>query len=127
MEPLFPEDFAATYQEVRNCRRSGDHDLNYIRILASPDAFDPYQGRTAPFPVGAVVLKPEYADEQCTDLAGFTVMRKEPAGFDPEIGDWSWQRLTADREVLPVDEQRCIGCHRVCVAPMGYDFTCAEP
>lgn len=124
--PLFPEDYAATYQEVRNCRKSGDHDLNYIRVLASPDALGPYQNRDAPFPVGAVVLKEEFADDLCQDMVGFTVMRKEQAGFAPDSSDWSWQRVSADFQVTPTDENRCITCHKTCEAT-GYDLTCAEP
>jgi hypothetical protein len=126
-QPFFPEDYAATYQEVRDCRRSGDHDLNFIRILASPEAFEPYEGRSLPFPVGAVVLKPEYADDGCQDLVGYTVMRKEAAGFDPMSSDWSWQRVSADRKPQAFEEARCIGCHRTCVEPSGYDLTCADP
>jgi hypothetical protein len=32
--PVFPEDYAATYQEVRSCRLSVDHDLTRMRVLA---------------------------------------------------------------------------------------------
>lgn len=125
--PVFPDTYASTYQEVRDCRRSPDHDLNYIRVLASPEAADPYMGRAQPFPVGAIVLKEEYADAACQDLDGFTVMRKEEAGYAPSTGDWSWQRVSADRDVVPIDEARCIGCHSLCTPPEGYDFTCAVP
>lgn len=125
--PVFSEDYASTYQEVRDCRRSPDHDLNYIRVLASPEALEAYQGRAQPFPVGAIVLKEEYADDTCQDLDGFTVMRKEAAGYAPGSGDWSWQRVSADLEVEPIDEVRCIGCHSLCAPPEGYDFTCAVP
>jgi hypothetical protein len=124
---VFPRDYASTYQEVRDCRRSPDHDLNYIRVLASPDAAEPYQGRVLPFPVGAVVLKEEYADDTCQDLDRFTVMRKEVAGYAPESGDWSWQRVSRDHEVEPTDVDRCIGCHLLCAPIDGYDFTCAVP
>ena len=30
-EPLFPENWSATYNEVRTCRSSSDHDLHRIR------------------------------------------------------------------------------------------------
>jgi hypothetical protein len=125
--PVFPQDYASTYQEVRDCRRSPDHDLNYIRVLASPEAVTPYQGRTLPFPVGAVVLKEEYADSTCDDLDRFTVMRKEEAGYAPDSGDWSWQRVSRDFKVETIEELRCIGCHTLCAPLDGYDFTCAVP
>lgn len=128
-EPLFPADFQSTYQQVRDCRRSGDHDLNYIRVLTAPEATAAYQYREVPFPVGAVVLKAEYADPGCTDLTGYTVMRKEPAGTAPTAGDWSWQRVSAKREVREEENlTRCVSCHRPCQSSGGgYDWTCAEP
>jgi hypothetical protein len=129
-EPVFPADFQSTYQEVRDCRRSGDHDLNYIRVLTAPEATDAYQYREVPFPVGAVVLKAEYADEGCSDLTGFTAMRKEPVGSAPAAGDWLWQRVSAKREVREEGAPtRCVSCHRPCQTSSagGYDWTCAEP
>jgi hypothetical protein len=128
-EPIFPADFQSTYQEVRDCRRSGDHDLNHVRVLTAPDAKQAYQSREVPFPAGAIVLKVEYADPECTDVAGFTAMLKEPAGSAPTAGDWFWQRVDARREVLEEGQPaRCVGCHRPCQAPAGgYDWTCTEP
>lgn len=125
---LVPADWAASTTEVRNCRRSGDHDLNYIRVLADDAALAPYNARNAPFPDRSVIIKAEYADDACSDLAGFTAMRKE-AGFAPGGGDWHWQRLDKDRKV--VDDgtpDRCTRCHAACgVPPEGYDFTCTVP
>lgn len=126
--PIFTADWEATYTEVRDCRRSGDHDLNYVRILADAAALDPYQKRDVPFPDGAVILKVEFADPECTDTFGFTAMRRE-AGFDAANGNWHWQRLDA-QEVVTEDGalQRCIGCHTSCgVPPDGHDYTCAVP
>ena len=37
-EPGFPADYAATYQEVLNFRKSADHDLDWIRVLDDPVA-----------------------------------------------------------------------------------------
>ncbi len=125
---VFPQDWQASYTEVRDCRRSGDHDLNYVRILADAAALAPYQKRDAPFPDGAVVLKIEFADPECTDTSGFTAMRRE-AGFDAPNGDWHWQRLDATETVTEDGKlDRCIGCHTSCGAPPdGHDSTCAVP
>jgi hypothetical protein len=127
--PIFPAEWAQTFEEVRDCRRSGDHDLNHVRILVDPAARGPYQNRNAAFPVGAVILKAEYADEDCTDLAGFTAMRREQPGYDPGGGDWHWQRTDAARAVI--DDGivgRCRSCHVLCgVPPDGHDGTCAIP
>jgi hypothetical protein len=128
-EPVVPETYASTYLEVRDCRRSADHDLEYIRVLADPAAAGTYEQRDAPFAEGAVVVKEQYRNEDCTDLVRLTAMRKEAAGFDPTTGDWQWQELAPDFTVNEeADPQRCISCHTLCgVAPGGHDFTCAEP
>jgi len=129
--PHFPADYADDYVEVRDCRGSGDHDLNNIRILAGPGAIAPYQGRLTPFPVDAVVLKEEYdfGDTSCAGpIKQWTVMRRLPAGSALATLDWSWQRVDAKRRVVDEDAPRCIGCHQGCgVAPDGYEWTCALP
>lgn len=129
--PFFPEDYLDSYVEVRNCRGSGDHDLNNIRILAGPSALEPYQGRAAPFPVDAVVLKEEYdfGDLTCTGpIKQWTVMRRLPDASSPSTLDWTWQRVDDKRQVLAQDEPRCISCHQGCgLAPDGYGWTCATP
>lgn len=129
--PAFPEDYERSYVEVRNCRGSGDHDLNNIRILVDAAALAPYQGREAPFPAGAVVLKEEYdfGDTSCSgELKQWTVMRKLADGSAPETLDWAWQQVDESRRVVDEDAPRCIGCHQGCgVEPDGYGWTCAMP
>lgn len=131
VEPFFPDDYQASYVEVRNCRGSGDHDLNNIRILVDPAARAPYEERLTSFPEGAVVLKEEYdfGDTDCTgELQQWTVMRRLATGSSPETLDWSWQQVDASRRVVDEDAPRCIGCHQGCgVAPDGYEGTCAVP
>jgi hypothetical protein len=131
VEPRFPEDYAASYTEVRNCRGSGDHDLNNIRILVDPAALTPYQWRQEPFPVGAVVLKEEYdfGDTSCSGaLTQWTVMQKLADGSAPDTLDWAWQQVDAERRVVDEDTPRCIACHQGCgVAPDGYGWTCSIP
>ena len=122
---MFPADYDATYREVRNCRRSIDHDNMFIRVLADPVAYQPYLDRTAPLPVGSIVLKEEYADETCTDLARFAVMRKENEGFDALSGDWYFQQVNLRREVIDDHNERCYRCHTSC--PTGFDSTCTDP
>jgi hypothetical protein len=130
-QALFPADYAATYQQVRNCRNSLDHDLHRIRVLASPEAMAAYTGRTAPFPTGAIVLKEEYesSDTTCAGpVVQWTVMQKLPAGSAPTSLDWTWQEIDADRQMTDKDIKRCVGCHSDCgKAPEGYDGTCTVP
>ena len=129
-EPMFPEDYASTYVEVRDCRQSGDHDLNQVRILADPAALGPYTDRVDPFPEGAVVLKEEYefGDVDCSGpIRQWTVMTKLPTGSDPDNLDWFWERVDSDRRVVDEQSPRCAGCHDDCEPPEGYDFTCTVP
>jgi len=131
-EPLFPPDYATTYTEVRDCRGSGDHDLNNIRVLASPDAAGPYQDRTSPFPVGAIVMKEEhdFADNDCVgEVVQWTVMQRLADGEEPatHLG-WRWQKVDLDGNVQSQDDNRCYDCHSMCgVPPDGYLGTCTIP
>ena len=127
---LFPADYAASFEEVRDCRRSSDHDLNYVRVLADPAALEPYQGREEPFPDGAVVLKEEYdfADDTCSgEIIQWTVMSRLAEGSAPDTLDWQWQTVDAERAVEDENAVTCTGCHSECQAPTGYASTCADP
>jgi hypothetical protein len=130
--PVFGPDYTATYQEVRNCRFSLDHDLGYIRVLAAPDAVTTYTTRTGTFTTGAILLKEEY-DGDDTSCAGpiltFSVMQKLDDETSPDTLDWTWQKVdkTASK-VVTEDRKRCLSCHRDCgVPPEGYLNTCAVP
>jgi hypothetical protein len=118
---FFPADYETRYAEVRDCRRSPDHDLSYIRVLASPDAEGTYTTRTGDFAEGAILVKPEYADDLCTDLLGITAMRRT-------AGSWEFQETDTMGRVVSTDTLRCIGCHASCgVPPDGFMGTCALP
>jgi hypothetical protein len=121
VDPFFPTDFETSYTEVYGCMRSGDHDLNQVRILTDDGSTTPWRERVGAFPIGAVILKPEYADVACTDVVAYTVMRKAEAIVD---GGWEWQRLDRDLKETDYDLGRCESCHRSC--PGGYDWTCTE-
>jgi hypothetical protein len=126
----FPADYAASYVEVRGCRKSADHELDFVRVLADPVALGPYTDRASTFPDGAVVLKEQYdaSDDTCTgSVAEWTVMLKDQAA-EERLG-WSWQRVAADRRVVEANTSRCFSCHAGCTgAPdTGYDFTCTDP
>lgn len=127
--PVFPEDYAATYQEVRNCRFGLDHDLMRIRIVASPEAMAPYTTRTGEFPTGAILLKEEYdgGDIDCTGpITRFSAMQKLDADTSPETLDWTWQRVNDERRDVTEDVKRCVQCHTDCgQPPVGYGWTCS--
>ncbi|MBA3500701.1 MAG: cytochrome P460 family protein [Myxococcota bacterium] len=129
--PLFAENYATTYQQVRNCRNSLEHGLRRIRVVVDAAALTPYQDQVTPFPVGAVVLKVEYDDNDpmCTeDPIGFTVMKRLAEGTDPAMLDWAWQELDGDRKDIATPAMRCVRCHEECIAPPdGYVGTCTQP
>ena len=131
IDPLFPADYTASYVEVRDCRPSGDHDLNNIRVLADPVALAPYRDRDAPFPTGALLLKEEhdFGDTDCTGPPiQWTVMQKLDDDSAPEQLDWRWQKVDVDRQVISEDDSRCFGCHDLCDEPPdSYLYTCAVP
>ena len=132
---LVPDGYGARFVEVRGCRMTSEHvattpDLvvSHIRVLTSPEAAAPYRMNAARLPVGALVIKEEYADASCSRLRAWTVMRKEPAGYDAAHNDWRWQRVrAADRAVL-VDGRvaSCISCHDT-PACTARDWQCTVP
>jgi len=128
---LFPANYAATYQEVRNCRYSLEHDSIRVRVLASPEALTPYTGRVEPFPAGAIVLKEQYdyGDMTCAGpIINFTVMKKLAVGSSAASLDWDWQEVDADLHSTNTDIKRCTQCHADCGKPPdGYDATCTVP
>jgi hypothetical protein len=128
--PSFPADYASSYVEVRGCRKSADHELEFVRVLADASAAEPYVERAGDFPEGAVVLKEQYdvGDETCSGrISQWTAMRKKPTATE-HLG-WAWQRVDAERRVLETNELGCAACHQGCTgaASAGYDFTCADP
>lgn len=130
-QPLFAADYASAYQEVRDCRQSGDHDLNVVRVLADPSAGDTYRDRDAPFAPGAVVVKEEYdfGDPTCAGpIKQWTAMRKLAPGEGDEALGWQWQRVDSERRVVEEAPTRCVSCHQGCgVSPDGHDGTCTVP
>lgn len=127
----FPADYATSYTEVRDCRPSGDHDLNNIRVVVDSAALGPFQDRSTPFPTGSIVLKEEFEfdDIDCTgEVKQWTVMQKLEAGSAADTLDWAWQQVDRDRRVVSENSQRCVACHSACVdGAVGYDATCADP
>ncbi|HEY4181395.1 MAG TPA: cytochrome P460 family protein [Kofleriaceae bacterium] len=127
-----PADYTTSYTEVRNCRLSIDHDLNFIRVLAAPDALDIYNSRTGDFPVGAVVVKEQFGedDDTCSGTPSrWTVMKKLAASETPDDLGWKWQQLGKNQKVdADADIERCTSCHADCgQSPDGYDGTCTMP
>jgi len=131
VKPLFPADYATTYQEVRNCRPSVEHGPVNVHVLASPDALVPYTGRAEPFPEGAILVKEEFAEADTTcsgAIRAWTAMEKLADGSSPATLDWHWQKLDPGRHVTMDDDVTCTRCHQGCDPPPdGYLYTCTAP
>lgn len=127
---LIPTNYTASFTEVRDCRRSGDHDFEYIRILADASAAGPYLAREGQIPEGAMLIKEQYdaSDQTCAgEIVQWTLAKRLPIGSSPETLDYEWQRVLADGRVDD-DSQGCVNCHSDCgVPPDGFDGTCALP
>lgn len=124
--PVFADDWASTYVELRGCRLSIEHELEYIRVLADPAAAAQFgacldaeagPGCDPPFAEGAVLLKAQYRDDDCADLLGFTAVRREAAA-PAAGGGWRWQSVDPDGAVtLDGAPPTCVGCHQTCEGP----------
>ncbi len=130
---MLPADTHLTWKQARACRSSHEHWLHGVRVVLNDAAWKPYtawlpyHSDNAPFPVGAMVVKPEYDDEHCKELLGYTVMRKEAAGYWPAGHDWSWHELDAKGLVRQSGKltKACVNCHvQHCAPPNGFDLTC---
>jgi len=128
-EPVFPTNYRSVFAEVRDCRLGIEHGGVMFRVYANEIARDAYLDNQDPLPVGSVLVKEEFDGPGCTDdsdLFQWRVMRKEAPGFDPDDGDWHWQRVLADRRVVEDTKASCIRCHRdpECLRR---DYMCTEP
>jgi hypothetical protein len=131
IEPIFPANYRDTFVEVRDCRLAIEHGGVMIRVFANSLAAEPYRRLENPLPAGSIVIKEEYDGVDCNgDLFRWTAMRKEAPGFDPDDGDWSWQRLDAPSRQVTCNDKGCpgfpcIACHRA-PACKARDYMCTE-
>jgi hypothetical protein len=126
-ESLLPAALAADFVTVRDCRPSIDHDLRRILIRVEAGMTERYERGPYPLPSGTLIVKEEFDDPDCATRAGWTLMQKQPPGYDARAGDWRWQRLDAQGKVLEDGRlTRCSSCHADS-ACRARDFACAEP
>jgi hypothetical protein len=125
---IFPSDYRQTYQLVRDCRNSIEH-ASTIRVWVNSIGSQDYLNDENPLPVGTIVVKEEYAGGSCdndADLVAWSVMRKEPPGFDAANNDWDFREYAPDRTQTATPSVTCIECHNEpeCVAR---DYMCTAP
>lgn len=132
-KPLIAADAHLTWKQTRACRISHEHWLHGVRVVVNELAWQPYvswlpyEKGNQPFPVGAMVVKPEYNDDKCIELLGYTVMRKESPGYWPQGNDWQWFELDATGMTVKQGKltKECVTCHvQHCALPNGFDLTC---
>lgn len=115
----------SAFTEVRDCRLSIEHAAVQIQVFAAPGAAEAYTEGTYPFAPGTVIVKVEHDDLNCTELLGYTAMRRLEDGASPEGKDWEWQRLDAAGKVLESGApSACVSCHTSCTN--GRDMTCTN-
>lgn len=128
-QPIFPADYRTTFVEVRDCRLSNEHAAT-IRIWANDVGVAAYLARAAVLPEGSIIVKEEFEGLDCSndaELAFWSVMKKEAAGFDADANDWRFQEISAPNRAVTLDTKAtCIRCH---VEPecLMFDLMCAEP
>jgi hypothetical protein len=123
-EVVLPVDYRTSFVEVRGCRPSLDH-MTAIVVRTPPDLSEVYDRGPFPFPTGALLVKEQYRDPQCMDLAEYNVMKKREEGYAPGGADWQWYRLDERQHVIESGKiARCASCHLSCGGPR--DRACTD-
>ncbi len=98
-------------------------------VYANKPAAKVMKSENYPFPVGAIIVKEAYPDENggAGDLASITVMIKRANGYDPDHKNWEYMMLTpmmkvANDGMAQGKIEMCIGCHAE-VEDKDYVFT----
>lgn len=123
-DPLFPENFASSYTEVRDFRSGVPHP-SFLRVYANSVGAADYTAGNYPLPEGSILVKEIYGDPAGSSIFGWVVMQKREPGFATSTGDWYWQEVDNDRTVLDSGViQSCTGCHSACTSN---DWLCTDP
>ena len=100
-----------------NCRAPmqpvAPHGDFYCHVFVNEAGLDTMRTGQGQYPVGTVIVKQKFADDQGTETELFTVMRKMADGYDSENGNWEYS--TVDRSAKNVLSrgrlESCINCH----------------
>lgn len=131
-EPVFAADFASHFVEVRGCRQSIEHELEYVKLFVDPDSVAFFNRCVVPnspcnttqetFPEGATLVKTQYLDPGCTELLRYSAVQKD-ASQAANGGGWRWQEVSVSREVLlDGSPSACVSCHQGC--DPAFDLRC---
>lgn len=115
-DSLYPENWQSTYVKKKACAKSPTHGSNYVEVWVSPDAEAAFDDRSLTMPMAGVLLKPQFADDGCTEPAAFTAMRPDSIAADGKI-TWFWQRAEINGDLSSNGanaDNFCVKCHNGC-------------
>jgi len=89
------------------------HGDRFCDVYISKDGEAAIRTGSAEYPVGTLVIKSKYPDEERSKIELYTVMRKMPKGYWPEHGDWEFSVLDSEKKhVLARGRvESCADCH----------------
>ena len=131
-DPPFPEDYQTSWQEVVPCSEGSVHDGDSIRIfvnaIAQPTWSDWKQrvddagngilppGEMIQFQPGAVLLKAQYGNSNCSSFKSWKMMTRLEVGGDTAQGNWRWETILPDEDQQPQQPTAggasCFECHQ---------------
>ena len=91
---------------------SKGHGGGWVEVFVD-QAADAYKALSGPMPVGMRVVKAVYTDQSGSNVKMLTVMKKMPAGYDKDNGDWLYGIYDADGKTAKGHGKlpKCLGCH----------------
>ena len=89
---------------------TGPHYQTSVHLYASPAALPTIKNRTAPFPVGAVIVKEKLTSDG--KVSGVGGMIKRQPGYDAANGDWEYFYYGGPGEFSSGRLEGCVACHR---------------
>jgi hypothetical protein len=89
------------------------HDDRFCDVYVSKDGEATIRAGAEKYPIGTLVIKSKYPDEERSKVELYTVMRKMPEGYWPEHGDWEFSVVDSEKKhVLARGRvESCADCH----------------
>jgi hypothetical protein len=89
------------------------HGDRFCDVYVSKDGEAAIRAGAEKYPIGTLVIKSKYPDEERSKVELYTVMRKMPEGYWPEHGDWEFSVVDSEKKhVLARGRvESCADCH----------------
>ena len=110
--PFKMDDEAAALCD-RNPKSFHAHSNYYCHVYVNVAGLETMKSGKGIYPVGSVIVKQKYSDEEATETELFTIMRKMKPGYDKAHGDWEYSIVdrTGVKELVSGRLEACIKCH----------------